>query len=96
MTILLFLSGSDFCKDDFINADCKEKTRLVKTDQESKDKNEVCSPFCQCARCPISIMLPQKQLVIVAYKPLEIKFLLTIGGNPTGISSSVWQPPKAA
>jgi len=97
MIILLFLSGFDLCKDDFVmSADCKEKAGLVKTDQESKRKNEVCSPFCQCARCPFSILLPQKQLVIILYRPLRIKFLHTISGVPTGISSLVWQPPKAA
>jgi hypothetical protein len=96
MTILLFLSGFDLCKDDFMNVDCNEKTGLVKTDQERKNKNEVCSPFCQCARCSFSVLLPQKQFSILTYKPLEINFPSSIEGNPTGISPSVWQPPKVA
>jgi hypothetical protein len=97
MTILLFLSGFDFCKDDFAMGDgCKEKTGLVKTDQERKDKHEVCSPFCQCARCPFSILLPQEQYVTLAYEPLKIRFPRSIARNPTGISPPVWQPPKVA
>jgi hypothetical protein len=97
MTVLLFLSGFDLCKDDFVmKVDAKETTGLAKTDQESKDKNEVCSPFCQCSHCPFSILLPQKQVVILAYKPLKLSFPRSISGNPTGISLSVWQPPKVA
>jgi hypothetical protein len=97
MTILLLLSGFDFCKDDeVIDADGKEKTALVKIDREHQDEEEVCSPFCQCARCPFSILLPQKLLVNLPDQALKIKFLLPIAGDPTGLSASVWQPPKAA
>lgn len=97
MTVLIFLSGFDFCKDDQgINVGSNEKTALIKTAHTGGDKNEVCSPFCQCARCPFSVLLPLTQPRIVAYKPLKNKFLFIIGGVPTGISLSVWQPPKVA
>jgi len=97
MTLLVFLSGFDLCKDDIVmNVDGKEKTGFVKSDQENQGKNELCSPFCQCARCPFSILLPQKQLILLVYKPVKIRFPRSIVGNPTGISPSVWQPPKVA
>lgn len=97
MTILLFLSGFDLCKDDFVmNVDSKEKTGLGQTDADGKGKHEVCSPFCQCAHCPFSILAPQKQFVTLAYRALKLSFPHSISGNPTGISHSVWQPPKVA
>lgn len=97
MTLILLLSGFDFCKDEIVmKVDGQENSAAVHTDQDQKDQHEVCSPFCQCAACPFSILLPQKQYVIIAYKPLEIKFPRRIAGNPTGISPPVWQPPKAA
>lgn len=95
MTILLFLSGYDVFKDDIVmNVDDKEKSGPVKTDTKSEDNNDACSPYCQCVRCPFAIMLPQKQFMIIAYRPLEIKFSISIAGNPRRISSSVCQPPK--
>jgi hypothetical protein len=97
MTLLILLSGFDFCTDnEGINVGSKEKTSLVKTAKAGTDKNEVCSPFCQCARCPFSVLLPSTQPSVLAYKPLKNKFSLTIAGDPTGVSGSVWQPPKVA
>jgi hypothetical protein len=97
MTLLVFLSGFDFCKDEqAINVGSKEKTGVIKTAQTSKDSNEVCSPFCQCARCPFSVLLPVQQPYVAALEPLKDKFVFTNGGVPTGISLSVWQPPKVA
>jgi len=97
MTLLIFLSGFDRCKDEFVvDSDCKEKTSISKNDQENHDKNEVCSPFCQCARCPFSITLPKKQILAIIYRAIANDFFVNIEGNPTGISSSIWQPPKFA
>ena len=64
MSILLFLSGFDVCKDDFaMNVDCNEKSEPVILDQKS-------------------------QFMVIAYRPLEIKFPLSIAGDPMGFNSS--------
>jgi len=94
MTLFMLLSGFDFCKDEAVVAGGKEKTEVVKSGNGCPDEKEVCSPFCQCARCPFSVLIPQKQVTAEVYKPLETEFLFTIAGNPTGVSVIVWQPPK--
>jgi hypothetical protein len=97
MTIIIFLTGFDFCKDEDVMAlSCKEKVQLVKSGKERAEQSEVCSPFCQCARCPFSIVLPQTQHFILIDQPLETNFTIPVSGIPTPISPSVWQPPKFA
>jgi len=94
MTLFIFLSGFDFCKDEAVVADGEEKTEVLNSGNGCTDEKEVCSPFCQCARCPFSVLIPQKLVAVEVYKPLETEFLFTIAGNPTGVSITVWQPPK--
>ncbi|WP_432714660.1 hypothetical protein [Pedobacter sp.] len=82
MTIMIFLTGLDLCEDnDAMN---------------SKNHIEVCSPFCHCAHCPISTVLPQELPALHSFQPMQRIFSRSDSRVPTQMSPSVWQPPKFA
>jgi hypothetical protein len=93
MTILMILTGFDPCKDkDIINS--YTKIEVSKAGKENADKS-VCNPFCNCTRCPFSIVLPQQAPILLTHHPVRGIFIITIdSGTPTRISASVWQPPQ--
>ncbi|KQR68333.1 hypothetical protein ASF92_15825 [Pedobacter sp. Leaf176] len=93
MTVLMIFTGFDPCKDkDIINSYIK-----IEVSKAGKDKPDrsVCNPFCNCTRCPFSILLPQQPPLLLTYRPVKGVFIITINsGTPIRISPSVWQPPR--
>lgn len=93
MTILIIFTGFDPCKDkEIINSHIK--VEVSKAGKDNSDKS-VCNPFCNCIRCPFSIVLPEQPPVLLTHRPVKGAFIITINsGTPIRISPSVWQPPQ--
>lgn len=91
MTLLILASGFDLCTDpDSCNN--SEATEISEGGQQTKP--ELCGPFCQCVRCPFSVLIPK---TITATEKLFFarrNFPCPSPGTPVKISSSIWQPPK--
>ncbi len=76
--------------------DSKELSGLAKSGKEKQDKSETCNPFCHCACCPFSILLPEKTAETEIFNFATAKLKYTSDAAPVRISSSIWQPPKYA
>ena len=95
MTILVLASGFDLCADTG-SCDEEERTELSKSDNKSQEKSEMCSPFCHCARCAFSILLPEKVEAFKVKYSSSDKFRYVLNALPTKVSNLIWQPPKSA
>lgn len=93
MTILVLASGFDLCADTGSCND-EEKTELSTSDNQSQEKGEMCSPFCHCARCAFSILLPNEIETIKVIYSSSDKFRYVLNASPIKVSSLIWQPPK--
>lgn len=93
MTILMLASGLNLCADAG-SCDNNQKAELHSQGQEQQSADEMCSPFCHCARCAFSILLPEKIKVIKTAFSSADKFSYVQIAAPIRVSSSIWQPPK--
>lgn len=99
MTIIMLLTGVDVCKE-ASGCESGEKTELCKMEKDAHepdhDQELPCAPFCHCARCPFSIMIPVQ---IANLNPIRLEgynFNSILLGKPSDVSFSIWQPPKLA
>jgi hypothetical protein len=93
MIVLTFITGFDLCNDQEVY---RNETAVENTEPGTdKHQDEApCTPFCNCARCPFSVMLPSQGIEFhVLTIPVE-KFSTYLGLKPLQIISSIWQPPK--
>lgn len=97
MAIIIILTGFDFCKDEEIaTSNSGDKFELVNANIDHDEKGEVCSPFCNCTRCPFSVVLPQNAQDILVDEVMDRNLTFVDSGIPTQLSPSLWQPPKLA
>ena len=93
MTLLILAMGVSFCPDEE-GCEGKEKMEVSKADHEQKEASDLCGPFCHCARCSFSIILPE---TLIQVKPLfldRFKFSALSKRALYDVSFSIWQPPK--
>jgi len=95
MTILIFLTGFDFCKEDVV-VNSRTATEHFKRSADQQEKNGNCTALCQCARCSFSILLSADPNDITSSDLKNSKFIPILSGTPVQVSPSVWQPPKTA
>lgn len=91
MTLFMLASGFDLCTD-FDTCDSDETTLI--TDKQASP--ELCSPFCQCAQCPFSVLIPGPLTEMSALLPIAANFIYPAIGDPTRVDSAIWQPPKSS
>jgi hypothetical protein len=94
ITVLVLLTGFDLCKDE-VGSEGKKKTEL-KAGNSSNEQDSACTPFCNCARCPFSVMIPTVITDLLIDNTLIRKFCSILPATPIEVSASVWQPPKFA
>ena len=94
MAALMLMAGFNLCsEEDRCN---EEQTNLVsKSNDAPEEKDRQCSPFCQCSRCPFSILLPANVInnPIIALSVNRFKYQPV--SVPQPITPAIWQPPKA-
>lgn len=93
MTILMLITGFDLCKDEesYINS---QKTALSTAEENTHEQESPCTPFCNCARCPFSVVVSTRTTGLLADITVGQKFHCVLPGTPIEMSASVWQPPK--
>jgi hypothetical protein len=96
MTVLIFTSGGlDHCAEAG-SCNNNETTELHASGKEKEAMGEMCSPFCNCASCSFSILLPEKINEPCINYSLMDSFGYILNAVPLKIGSSIWQPPKVA
>ncbi|WP_207535596.1 hypothetical protein [Desertivirga arenae] len=93
MTILMLITGVDLCNNLDKN-ESKASTEMGKSNEKHSDEAP-CSPFCHCARCPFSVVLPSVLIELSVSIIKGEKFSEYSSMQPVHFASSVWQPPKA-
>ncbi|HEY1025337.1 MAG TPA: DUF6660 family protein [Sphingobacteriaceae bacterium] len=73
--------------------DESEMTSAPSDDHSAPDDN--CNAFCQCARCPFSVLIPETDQVMAhemrpSAPPAELSVTVI------DVSFPIWQPPKQA
>lgn len=93
MTILMLFTGFDLCEDQD-SSENEGRVEVGKTSDDNHQEEEPCTPFCHCARCPFSVVLPSvSRQHIISFLKIE-KFDGYISPTPIQFSPSIWQPPK--
>lgn len=92
LSSFILLANFDFCQEEYTMS--AEQIELAQTDDESCDEELPCAPFCQCTRCPFSVIVPAFEKEKSAELPLSDAFTNETSGSPTTVVNSVWQPPK--
>ena len=92
MTVIMLLSGIDLCKDQETAEPAK--TELTASGKGKTENRDACSPFCTCAHCPFSILLPEAQSAAESFHLSMSNYGESPSGSPNAVSTSIWQPPK--
>ncbi|WP_207420382.1 hypothetical protein [Desertivirga brevis] len=95
MTILMLITGVDLCND----LDSYERNVRKEVGQADNGKHpdeKPCSPFCHCARCPFSVILPSILNVLNISFIKSEKYEAYSVTYSIQFAVSIWQPPKAA
>ena len=95
MTLIMLFASLDLCKDDEVS-DSNVKIEYSKTKKDSHASNDSCSPFCNCARCSFSILIPGPVHLLPSLGSIRPVYKHVTEGYPIQISNAVWQPPKSA
>ncbi|WP_370527289.1 DUF6660 family protein [Pedobacter sp. SYSU D00535] len=95
MTVIMLFTGFDLCKDEE-SCGSKKQVELSRTQDEHPQDSDLCSPFCNCTRCPFSVLLPQGLGALQSFHTLVPQYQKERSANPIRVSPSVWQPPKLA
>lgn len=59
------------------------------------EKQELCSPLCNCARCTFSVTVPQQLTISTVIQSRAERPGAVSEGSPRHVIIPVWQPPKA-
>ncbi len=94
MAFLIFASSFiDICINE-TEADGCEGTEQLSSIGDGEP--ELCSPFCPCASCTLSVIIPQRSAGNLILKPL-VSYLSPLSeGAPVEMVLPFWQPPKLA
>lgn len=86
------LANFDFCQEN--DAVGVEKIELTQTDDDPCDNELPCAPFCQCTRCPFSVIVPAFEEEQSVEPLLSDESIHETSESTRTIINSVWQPPK--
>lgn len=81
--------GKDNCDDKCNNEICQ-----TKSDKDSDEQNESCTPFCVCSCCAPHVLLNNAVNTIVPSSEIYSIYTEPISLKITSVSNSIWQPPR--
>jgi hypothetical protein len=93
MMVLLFLAGFDLCTDGLPPAGVQI---TIGSPERCEDHAAAapCSPFCTCAQCPFSVIVPANAELREFVRSIRNQYPGAAETGPSSLSGSIWQPPK--
>lgn len=92
--LMLTLAFVDLCNDG--EKSCAAASAVQQKQDRNDEALELCSPFCNCARCSFSVLIPQKHRGGAVAETYSVYSTIRPERLPFAVAIPVWQPPKMA
>lgn len=93
MTFLMIVTGFELCNDSE-NGICNGDTEYSQIPTDTHKEESPCTPFCNCARCPFSIVVTEADVVLLKSSKPTIQFAIASVQATNAIITFIWQPPQ--